>query len=114
MGEAIGAEGLEEIRRRLSALSEAPARARLTWDDFLGAVGVFLLVVLATFPVVVPFMLISETALAMRVSNAVALVMLFVAGYRLGSHAGVSAWRAGFALVVVGAALVFAIMALGG
>jgi hypothetical protein len=40
--------------------------------------------------------------------------MLFVAGYRLGSHAGVSAWRAGFALVVVGAALVFAIMALGG
>src|SRR5512139_3550221 len=114
LGEAIGAEGLEEIRRRLDALSETPARARLAWDDFLGAVGVFLLVVLATFLVVVPFMLISETALAMRVSNGVALVMLFVAGYRLGHYAEGSPWKAGFALVGVGAALVFAIMALGG
>jgi hypothetical protein len=114
MGEAIGAEGLEEIRRRLKALSEAPARARLTWDDFLGAFGVFLLVVLATFPVVVPFMLISETALAMRVSNAVALVMLFVAGYRLGRHAGVAAWGAGVVMAAIGAVLVSAIVALGG
>ena len=114
LGEVIGAGGLEDIRRRLNALTELPARTRLGWDDFLGAVGVFLLVVLATFPVVVPFMLISETGLAMRVSNAVALVMLFVAGYRLGRYAGIAAWRAGFALVVVGAALVFAIMALGG
>jgi len=114
LGEVIGAGGLEDIRLRLNALTELPARTRLGWDDFLGAVGVFLLVVLATFPVVVPFMLISETALAMRVSNAVALVMLFVAGYRLGRYAGIAAWRAGFALVVVGAVLVFAIMALGG
>lgn len=114
LGEAIGAEGLEDIRRRLKALSEAPARARLGRDDFVGAFGVFLLVVLATFPVVVPFMLLSETALAMRVSNAVALVMLFVAGYRLGRHAGVTAWGAGFAMAAIGAVLVSAIMALGG
>jgi hypothetical protein len=114
LGEAIGAEGLEDLRRRLKALSEAPARARLGWDDFVGAFGVFLLVVLATFPVVVPFMLISETALAMRVSNAVALVMLFVAGFRLGRHAGVTAWGAGFGMAAIGAVLVSAIVALGG
>ena len=77
LGEVIGAEGLEGMRRRLAALPEPPARARLGRDDFFGAFGVFLLVVLATFPVVVPFMLFSETALAMRVSNAVALVTLF-------------------------------------
>jgi len=89
-------------------------RARLGRDDFTGAVGVFLLVVLATFPVVIPFMFISETALAMRVSNAVALVILFVAGHALGRHAGGVPWRTGFAMVAIGVALVAATMALGG
>ena len=114
LGEAIGAEGLEDMRIRIVALSDVPNRARLGWADFAGALGVFLLVVLATFPVVIPFMLIAETARAMRVSNAVALIMLFVAGYRLGSYAGVVAWRTGLAMAAVGGALVSIIMALGG
>ncbi len=114
LGEALGPVGLEDVRRRLTALTEIPVRARLSGDDFLGAAGVFLLVVLATFPVVVPFMVIPVTALAMRISNAVALVMLFVAGYRLGRYAGVVPWRTGLAMMAVGAALVSIIMALGG
>jgi hypothetical protein len=114
LGEVLGPAGLEDVRRRLIALTETPGRARLGRDDFLGAVGVFLLVVLATFPVVVPFMVIPATALAMRVSNAVALVMLFVAGHRLGRYAGVAAWRTGLAMTAVGGALVAIIMALGG
>ncbi len=114
LGEAMGAEGLEDMRRRLIALPELPSRARLGRDDFTGALGVFLLVVLATFPVVVPFMLISKTALAMRVSNAVALLMLFIAGYRLGDYAGVVSWRTGLAMAALGGVLVSIIMALGG
>jgi hypothetical protein len=114
LGEAIGAEGLEDMRRRLAALPEVPARARLVKDDFLGALGVFLLVVLSTFPVVVPFMFISEMSLAMRVSNAVALVILFIGGHRLGHYAGGVAWRTGLAMAAVGAVLVSIIMALGG
>ena len=114
LGSVINAEGLEEIRRRLAALPEPPARGRLGRDDYVGALGVFLLVVLATFPVVVPFMLFPETALAMRVSNAVALVTLFAAGYALGRYAGGVAWRTGFAMVATGVVLVGATMALGG
>jgi len=114
LGNAISADGLEGMRQRLVALPEPPMRARLGRDDFTGAVGVFLLVVLATFPVVIPFMFISETALAMRVSNAVALVILFVAGHALGRHAGGVPWRTGFAMVAIGVALVAATMALGG
>ncbi|NTW60200.1 MAG: hypothetical protein HGA43_13670, partial [Nitrospirae bacterium] len=72
LGEALGETGLEDIRRRLVALPEVPARVRLGKDDYAGAFGVFLLVVLSTFPVVVPFIFISELALAMRVSNGVA------------------------------------------
>jgi VIT1/CCC1 family predicted Fe2+/Mn2+ transporter len=114
LGEVMSVEGLEDMRQRIVALHELPPRARLGRDDFAGALGVFLLVVLATFPVVVPFLLISETAPAMRVSNAVALVMLFIAGYRLGSYAGVVPWRTGLAMAAVGGVLVSIIMALGG
>jgi VIT1/CCC1 family predicted Fe2+/Mn2+ transporter len=114
LGEAIGAEGLEDMRRRLAVLPDPPARAHLLGDDFLGALGVFLLVVLSTFPIVVPFMFISGMALAMRVSNAVALVLLFIGGYRLGHYAGGVAWRTGLAMAAVGAVLVSIIMALGG
>ena len=114
LGSIISAQGLEDMRQRLAALPEPPARGRLGRDDFVGALGVFLLVVLATFPVVIPFMLFTETAVAMRVSNGVALATLFLAGYRLARYSGASPWRSGFAMAAIGAALVAAIMALGG
>lgn len=114
LGTVISAQGLEDMRQRLAALPEPPARGRLGRDDFFGAISVFVLVVLATFPVVVPFMLFSETALAMRASNAVALATLFAAGYTLGRYSGGVPWQSGFAMVAIGVALVAAIMALGG
>jgi hypothetical protein len=114
LGEAIGTGGLEDIRRRLAALPDAPVRVRLGRQDYAGAFGVFLLVVLSTFPVVVPFIFISEMALAMRVANGIALVMLFIGGYQLGRYAGGNAWKTGLALSAVGAVLVSIIMALGG
>jgi len=113
LGDGLGTEGLEEIRRRLIVLHAIP-RPHIRTDDFVGAVGVFLLVFSATFPVAVPFMLISDPALALRTSNGVALVMLFIGGYRLGRYGGIVPWKAGLALAAVGAALVFAIIALGG
>jgi VIT1/CCC1 family predicted Fe2+/Mn2+ transporter len=114
LGEAIGPEGLEDMRRRINALPEPPSRALLRGEDFAGALGVFLLVVLSTFPVVIPFMFMTELARAMRVSNGIALVMLFIGGYQLGRYAGVVAWRTGLAMAAVGAILVSIIMALGG
>ena len=114
LGTVISAEGLEDMRLRLAALPEPPARGRLGRDDFVGALGVFLIVVLSTFPVVVPFMLYSETLLAMRVSNAVALVTLFACGFTLGRYSGGIPWRSGFAMAAIGAVLVVATIALGG
>jgi hypothetical protein len=114
MGEAMGAEGLEDMRKRLAALPEVPAHARLGKDDYAGAFGVFLLVVLSTFPVVVPFIFMTELSRAMRVSNAVALVTLFIGGYQLGRYAGGTAWKTGLGMAAVGAVLVSIIMALGG
>ena len=105
---------VESLRERLIALPEPPTRPTLVADDFLGAVGVFLLVFLSTFPVVIPFLLIGETAAAVRASNAVALVMLFVAGSAFGRAAGYRPWRMGFWMVALGVVLVLITIALGG
>jgi hypothetical protein len=112
--EAIGADGLEDMRRRLVALPDVPTRTRLGRKDYAGAFGVFLLVVLSTFPVVLPFIFISKMAFAIRISNGIALVILFIGGYRLGHYAGGIAWKTGLALAAVGGVLVAIIMALGG
>jgi VIT1/CCC1 family predicted Fe2+/Mn2+ transporter len=109
-----GPEELEGMRRRLLAPA-TPYRAGLGRRDYMEATGIFLLVVLATFPVVAPFMLIRDAALAMDVSRAVTLAMLFLAGDALGRHAGHSrSWRTGLAMALFGAALIAIVKALGG
>ncbi|MCY1550745.1 hypothetical protein D9M68_870200 [compost metagenome] len=102
------------LRRRLIDYSGAPVRTGLGLDDFLGALGTFLLVVLATFPIVIPFLLLADTALAIRTSNLVALGMLFAAGWMLARYSGGNTWVGGAAMAIVGTALMFAIIALGG
>ena len=107
-----GPAALEALRQHLIA---APLpRPGLVWDDCAAALEVFGLVVLATFPVVIPFVFLHETALALRVSNALAVATLFAGGYALGRHAGASPWRVGFAMASLGVVLVAAIIALGG
>jgi hypothetical protein len=105
---------LEAIEQRMKRLPEPPAHAHLGKEDWLGAGSVFLLVFLSTFPVVVPFMLMREAVPALRVSNAIAIVMLFVAGYTYGRCVGRSPWVTGISMVFLGGALVGITMALGG
>jgi hypothetical protein len=75
---------LETIRQRLAKLPEPPGHARLGRDDWQGAIGVFLLVFLSTFPVVIPFICMGDVKLALRVSHGVAIGMLFLTGYAYG------------------------------
>ena len=105
---------LETMRRRLIQLPEPPNRARLSKDDWLGSIGVFLLVFLSTFPVVMPFIFIQKVGPALRVSNAIAIAMLFLAGYAFGRLTGRRPWLVGIAMVALGSALVGMTMALGG
>jgi VIT1/CCC1 family predicted Fe2+/Mn2+ transporter len=114
LADAVGTEGLEMLRRSLVELPPLPRRAHLRLDDYTGALGIFVLVVLSTFPVVVPFMLLDQAALAVRVSHVIALAMLFIAGCILARYSGGSLWRSGVALAITGAVLVAAIKALGG
>ena len=105
---------LEAMHQRLKQLPEPPDRAPLRKDDWLGAVGVFLLVFLSTFPVVIPFIFMHNAGPALRVSNGIAIVMLFLTGYAFGRIAGRHPWLVGISMVVLGSILVGLTMALGG
>ncbi|MFO1316753.1 MAG: hypothetical protein U1F58_14240 [Burkholderiales bacterium] len=114
LAEIVGPEESDGIRRRLAALDLA-GRPLLVPRDFLEAAAVFAVVVLATFPVVVPFMLTDDVGTGMRWSRAVTVAMLFVAGWALGRHAlHPHPVRTGVAMAVFGALLIVAVMALGG
>jgi len=105
---------LATIHDRLKQLPEPPQRARLSKEDWLGALGVFLLVFLSTFPVVIPFIVMRSALPALRVSNAIAIAMLFITGYAYGRITALSPWLTGISMVIVGAILAGLTMALGG
>jgi VIT1/CCC1 family predicted Fe2+/Mn2+ transporter len=109
----VGDAELEGIRRSVEK-TDFRQHGRLHYEDLIGALGVFLLVVLATFPVALPFVLISDTQTALLVSRALSLVMLFGGGWVLGQHVGCSGWKAGLGMVGLGICLTAAIIALGG
>ena len=105
---------LEEIRTRLRRLPEVPDRAHLDVTDWIGAFAVCMLVFLSTFPVALPFLLMEDAPRALRASNAVAVIMLFLAGAAYGRSIGRSGALVGAAMVVLGLGLVAMTMALGG
>jgi VIT1/CCC1 family predicted Fe2+/Mn2+ transporter len=107
-------EELEPVLRRLRALPEPSARARLISDDWLGAFGIFGLVFCSTLPVVLPFLLVSRPAVALRVSNVVAIGLLFLTGYLFGRRTGHNPLRLGIAMVIIGCLLTGVAIALGG
>jgi VIT1/CCC1 family predicted Fe2+/Mn2+ transporter len=105
---------LEAIRARIAANASLPERARFVRDDFLAALGIFIIIVLSTFPVAAPFVIFKHVPTALLVSRLLTLAMLFVCGFALGGYAGWSGWKAGLSMVTLGVLLTMAIIALGG
>jgi VIT1/CCC1 family predicted Fe2+/Mn2+ transporter len=64
--------------------------------------------------VVIPFFFFQDAQLALRISNAIAVVLLFACGYLLGQIIGGRSWITGGAMIVLGCALVAVAAALGG
>ena len=105
----------EAMRRKLQQLPPPPQRPHLTRDEWLAGLGVFLLVVLATFPVVLPFLFDHDPARALRISNGIAVLLLFFTGYAYGHYTGgLRPLRSGLIMIVIGAAMVGITIALGG
>ena len=113
LASVLPAEQLEFMRQKLLQSPEAEG-PKLTRRDWTGALGLCLLSFLSTFPVVIPFIFISDAKLALRVSYAVAIAMLFGCGYAFGLRSGIKPWAAGLSMVAVGSALVGIAVTLGG
>jgi len=114
MAKLVSTTEVEAIRGRVVALSDLPARPRLQRDDFLAALGVFLIVVASTFPVALPFVFLEDAATALFVSRAIAVTMLFFGGLALGRYAGYGSWKTGVMMAGLGVVVVAAVVALGG
>lgn len=105
---------VDAVRQRLLELPEPPSRPRLKAEDWRGAFGVFNLVFFSTFPLVLPFLLIPHVRVAARLSDAIALVILFFAGRAYGRYAGHSARGWGISMVAIGCVMVGLTIGLGG
>ncbi len=111
---ALGPKEYDSLREKLLQTPEPASRPRVRKDDWLAALAVALWVFLTTFPVAIPFIFMGNLAQAMRVSNAIAVALLFVSGYAFGRISGLRPWLAGLAMVALGILLVGLTMALGG
>lgn len=87
---------------------------RIQRDDILGGIAVSFLIAVATLPVVLPFVFVSDTHNAVRLSAIVTLALQFVVGYWWGRVVGANPWRIGAGVTAVGLTLVLITIALGG
>jgi VIT1/CCC1 family predicted Fe2+/Mn2+ transporter len=110
----LGSAEFDQVHRWTERLPDPPPGARITGTALRGAFAVFLLVSLSTFPMVVPFLLISDPGAALRGSHAIALALLFTIGVAFGRHSGQNPLRTGLWMLGIGVALVAVALALGG
>lgn len=103
----------DSIVQRIRAI-EIPPPVRVRKDDVLGGLASGWLVFACSFPAALPFLFIDDPRLALRVSNAVLLALLFIVGYRAARHTTARPWLTGFVFVLAGLLLVVAAIALGG
>jgi VIT1/CCC1 family predicted Fe2+/Mn2+ transporter len=112
---SLDAPALERVRQWIA--DQAPplaGRVRMKWQDLRGALVVFMLVFASTFPPVLPFIFVDDMLMAKRASGALAIMMLFLCGYGWGRYGGLSPWRAGLVMVMLGLAVEAIVIALGG
>ena len=79
---------------------------RVASRDFAKAGLLFLLVFASTFPVVLPFLFFTDAIFALRVSNAIAILMMFMCGWSVAVYSGINKWAMSLGLVAVGIVLV--------
>jgi VIT1/CCC1 family predicted Fe2+/Mn2+ transporter len=87
---------------------------RVRREDLLGGLAAGWLVFACSFPAVLPFLFLDDPRLALRVSNAILLGLLFFVGWRAARHTLAKPWIAGVVFLLVGVVLVAVAIPLGG
>lgn len=89
-------------------------RPSLSKEDLLGGVAVALVILLATFPILVPFLVVADTTTAVRCSEGISVAGLFLLGWWWGRVVGTNPWKVGILLTLIGGLLVGLTILLGG
>ena len=112
----LGPEGREAFSRSiLNHVAKARiTRPGVTKDDLYGALACFLLVFVSCLPAAIPFFIFSQPHFALRVSNLLLIVLLFLVGRKWAQDAGTNRQFAGTTMVVIGLVLVGVAILLGG
>lgn len=114
LADALEPSDFESLRLRLVDAPRPNGVPRLRRENYRAALGVFVLVVLATFPVALPYLFFDDVVSALRASQAIAIATLFAAGAALARWSGGSVVRTGSAVAAIGVVLVVVIVLLGG
>lgn len=107
-------DDLEGIRKELLKVPIPEQKKGVRSSDIFTAAGIFVYVFISTFPVVIPFAFMHDDRQALRTSNAVAIVMMFICGWLLGRYAGGRPWITGVAMSLIGIILVLIAIIMGG
>lgn len=110
----LESDEIDNLNKRLVKIDTLPLKKEKTFSDLRAAVLIFLLVFFCTFPVALPFIFLTNTAIALRMSNGIALFILFFGGISVGKYAGFHPLWTGTVLMILGIILVAITMALGG
>jgi hypothetical protein len=109
------AERADLYRRIVDNVHAKPPTAnKVTGADLMGALVSGVLVVLISIPGAIPFVVMDDARLALRVSNGILLALLFITGFYWARYTLGSPWIAGFSFLAGGVALVVIAIALGG
>jgi VIT1/CCC1 family predicted Fe2+/Mn2+ transporter len=120
LDEQLAAVTDEATRQRLyqsivDHVRKTPARPNgVRREDLLGGLAAGWLVFACSFPAVLPFLLLDDPRLALRVSNLILLGLLFAVGWSAARHTLARPWLAGVVFLVVGVLLVAVAIPLGG
>lgn len=107
--QALYADVLDTLRE------SRPQNIGLKREDVAGGLGTLLVALVAVIPSLLPFVLIPNSAfLALRVSNIVSFIVLFISGWRWGRRTHSSPLLSGLTLVLAGAVMVLIAIPLGG
>lgn len=115
--DALGRDVLNHLRTdpgAAAAVAEARA-SRVTVDDLLGATAIFCLELFACVPAILPFLFLAEDPLlALRISNSLLILSLFLVGQKWAAYVGLNRWMVGLLMSGLGLALVVVALLLGG
>ena len=89
-------------------------KVRVIREDLYGAIACFWLVFVSCLSAAVPFLIFSEPMVALRVSNALLVVLLYLVGRRWARYAGTNRLLTGLSMVAIGLLLVGVSILLGG